>query len=95
MSCQPLLTFTVVNLQILIDKEQILLRENTLLAQGGRGETIDKNQCSINKQMDFLVCPSCFWCATHFNFSSTSSIIRCPLCHNNRIDHLPLSIDKV
>jgi hypothetical protein len=87
--------FTNVNLQLLINQEQILLRKNTSLALGGGRETTGKNQNIVDKQVDFLICPSCFWCATFFTFSGSSIIVRCPLCHNNRIDQLPLAIDKV
>ena len=76
------------NLQILIDKEQAILRKNTLLALEGRSEKVDKISNDIDKQVDFLLCTSCFWYASYFNFGELS-IIRCPICRNNHIDQLP------
>jgi hypothetical protein len=32
-----------------------------------------------------------FWCASHFNFIE-SSITKCPICHNNHMEPLPVSI---
>ena len=77
------------NLQILMDKEQTILRKNTLLVLEG-GEKIDKISNNVNKRVDFLLCPSCFWCASYFNFDELS-VIRCPLCHNNHMEQLPVS----
>jgi predicted Zn-ribbon and HTH transcriptional regulator len=82
-----------VNLQILIDKEQAILRKNTLLALEGGREKIDKISNDIDKRVDFLLCPSCFWCASYFNLREVS-IIRCPMCHNNRIDQLPVLMES-
>jgi hypothetical protein len=81
-----------VNLQILIDKEQAILRKNTLLALEGGSEKIDKISNDIGKRVDFLLCPSCFWYASYFN-SREVSTIRCLMCHNIHIDQLPVSID--
>ena len=82
------------NLQILIDKEQAILRKNTLLALEEGSEKVDKISNDLDKQVHFLLCPSCFWCASYFN-SEEVSVIRCPMCHNNRIDQLPVSIYRV
>ena len=81
------------NLQILMNKEQTILRKNALLALEGRSEKIDKILNDIDKRVDFLLCPSCFWCASYFN-SGEVSIIRCPMCHSNRLDQLAMSIDR-
>ena len=89
----PLLYFNLVNYQILIDKKQTDLRKNTLSSLEGGSETVGKILNDIDKRVDFLLCPSCFWCATYFNFGELS-IIRCPICHNNCIDQLPVSINK-
>lgn len=88
-----LLYFNLVNYQILIDKKQTDLRKNTLSSLEGGSETVGKILNDIDKRVDFLLCPSCFWCATYFNFGELS-IIRCPNCHNNCIDQLPVSINK-
>jgi hypothetical protein len=87
-----LVIYLVVSLQILINKEQTILRKNTLLALEDGSKTIVKISNNIEKRVDFLFCPSCFWCASYLNFGELS-VIRCPICHNT-IDQLPVSLDK-
>jgi hypothetical protein len=48
-----------VNLQILIDKEQAIMRKNITLALEGRSEKDDKISNDIDKRVDFLLCHSC------------------------------------
>jgi hypothetical protein len=79
-----------VNYQLLLDKEQSALRENTLSSLEHDSETNRRTPTSIEKRVDFLLCPSCFWCASYFNFHELS-IISCPLCHDNRIEQLQVS----
>jgi hypothetical protein len=79
-----------VNYQLLLDKEQSALRENTLSGLKHGSESNRRIPNSTDKRVDFLLCPSCFWCASYFNFHELS-IISCPLCHNDRIEQLPVS----
>ena len=39
----------------------------------------------VNNRHDFLLCQSCFWCASYFNFEELS-IISCSLCDNGHIE---------
>ena len=55
-----LVIYLVVSLQILINKEQTILRKNTLLAREDGSKTIVKISNNIEKRVDFLFCPSCF-----------------------------------
>ena len=48
------------SLQILINKEQTILRKNTLLVQESGSKTIGKISNDIDRKVDFLLCPSCF-----------------------------------
>jgi hypothetical protein len=82
-----------VNHQILIDKKQTDQRKDTLSSLEGCSATVGKIPNDIDKRVDFLLCPSCFWCATYFNFGELT-IIRCPVCHDNHIDQLPVSINQ-
>ena len=74
----------------MLDKEKNTLRKNTLSSLEIGSETYNRIPSSTDKQVDFLLCPSCFWCASYFNFDELS-IISCPLCRNNRIEQLPVS----
>jgi hypothetical protein len=49
-----------VNLHILIDEEQTVLRKNTLHGLTGNIETTGKDLIDTDKGVNFLLCPSCF-----------------------------------
>jgi hypothetical protein len=89
-----------VNLQILIDKEQAILRKNTLLALEGGSDKVDKISNDIDKRVDFLLCPSCFWCASCLSSKILSimaasedspSLAKCPSCNEGNIEFIPIA----
>ena len=43
----------------------------------------------ISDEIHFLLCQSCFWCASYFNYSEV--VTRCPTCESNSIESLPIS----
>jgi hypothetical protein len=43
----------------------------------------------ISDEIQFLLCQSCFWCASYFNYSEV--VTRCPTCDSNNIESLPIS----
>jgi hypothetical protein len=56
--------------------------------------------CSENKRkkkMYFLICESCFWCASASDqyFIKNETISRCPLCDDDRISTIPISRGKI
>lgn len=52
---------------------------------------------TINRQTHFILCQSCFWCASSYNMVSFSitSITKCPCCGNNKIELMPISDNEV
>ena len=48
----------------------------------------------ISKKIDFLLCNSCFWCASYLNLRSFG-VIDCPSCDENTIERMPLSANDV
>jgi hypothetical protein len=85
-----------VNLPILLEVEQILLRKNTLLAERGGGETTHKISNDVKKQVEFLICPSCFWCASGLSShmaaaKDSASLARCPSCIEGNIESIPVA----
>jgi hypothetical protein len=49
------------------------------------------------KQIHFLLCESCFWCASYVS-SKSISIAKCPNCYNNKIEWMPIArvdLDKL
>ena len=45
-----------------------------------------------DRHLYFLICESCFWCATHIN--SDRVVAKCPVCKDNRIEALPILYDE-
>ena len=43
----------------------------------------------LSKQIHFMICQSCFWCASYIS-SKTISIAKCPNCYNNKIEWMPI-----
>jgi hypothetical protein len=43
----------------------------------------------ISDEINFLLCQSCFWCASYFNYSEV--VPRCPACDSINIESLPIS----
>jgi hypothetical protein len=76
-----------VNLHILIDVEQTILRKSTLYVLSGNieTETTDKT----NKGVKFLLCSSCFWCASCL--SPDSTFTECPSCSHGNIESIPIA----
>ena|ERR687887_169607 len=44
----------------------------------------------LSKQIHFLLCESCFWCASYLS-SKSVSVAKCPNCHDNKIKCMPIS----
>jgi hypothetical protein len=42
------------------------------------------------KQIHFLLCESCFWCATSYLSPKNVSVAKCPNCYNNKIKWMPV-----
>jgi hypothetical protein len=87
-------------LQILIDKEKTILSKNALLALWGNSETIDKIPSYANNQVNFILCPSCFWCASCLSpqmlprvaaAEDSDPFPRCPSCIEGNIESIPLA----
>jgi hypothetical protein len=85
-----LLLFFQLDYQLILDKEEGALRKETLSSLEMVNETYHGIPYSSDKRIEFLLCQSCFWCASYFNFDELS-IISCPLCHSDHIEQLPVS----
>jgi hypothetical protein len=78
------------NLQILVDKEKTILSKNNLLALWGGGvETRGEFSNETNNGVNFLLCSSCFWCASFL--SPDSSPAKCPSCIEGNIESIPIA----
>jgi hypothetical protein len=50
-------------------------------------------QHNISSERNFLICSSCFWCASYLN-NMHKSVERCPSCNDAKVDSMPLSFDE-
>lgn len=50
----------------------------------------------IVENIHFLLCKSCFWCASQFDNCDTRHMItECPSCNGTDVESLPISHDEV
>jgi hypothetical protein len=87
-------------LQILIDKEQTILRKSTLLVLEEGNKTTAKISNDIDRRVYFTLCPSCFWCASYLSSKILSimaaskdspSLVKCPSCNEGNIEFIPIA----
>ena len=56
--------------------------------------SIEKKKRIITKQRHFLLCESCFWCASSISLVSMDWI--CPVCNNsNKIESIPIQNNEI
>lgn len=67
--------------------------ENTMARLEHGSETARRPNTTAHNQIDFLLCPSCFWCASNFNYSKVA--IRCPTCSRDNVESMPISNDEL
>jgi len=87
-------------LQILIDKEQTILRKNTLIVLEEGSKTTTKISNDIDRHVHFTLCHSCFWCASCLSSKILSiiaasedspSLAKCPSCNEGNIEFIPIA----
>lgn len=54
----------------------------------------DGKQEQVYKQIDFLLCESCFWCATCID-SQQKHMTRCPSCKDFRLKYLIINDNEI
>ena len=76
----------------------ISLPDNTILHASKAIASDEKTSAPpitrISKKIDFLLCNSCFWCASHLNLS-IFGVNECPSCKENTIERMSLSANDV
>jgi hypothetical protein len=58
-------------------------------------EIFDDDKKRIFEHRYFLLCESCFWCASYLNMGGLTPVDKCPLCHDNRIEWMTISHDEI
>jgi hypothetical protein len=72
--------------------EATILHANT--ATASYEKTAASPIARISKKIDFLLCNSCFWCASYLNLGSFG-VIDCPSCDEHTIERMPLHANDV
>ena len=55
---------------------------------------IISKEIEVSDKINFLICESCFWCASFFN-NYRMVVTKCPICGNKKIESMPISHDEV
>jgi hypothetical protein len=55
---------------------------------------IISKEIEVSDKIDFLLCESCFWCASYFN-NYKMVVTKCPICGYKKIGSMPISHDEV
>ncbi len=55
---------------------------------------------NLSKQICFLLCETCFWCASAISFRSKNEynyewVSNCPICNSNKIESMPISSEEL
>ena len=56
-------------------------------------DNLKKLQFDSYNERNFLLCKSCFWCATFLN-SKYRYFNECPACMNSELESMPISFDE-
>jgi hypothetical protein len=61
----------------------------------------DKTFQRISSQVYFVICNSCYWCASYFDIddleslsASSSHVLDCHVCNSHNTDLIPISTDE-
>jgi hypothetical protein len=79
-----------VNLQLVIDKEQTILRKDNMIVLERDSKPNHEIPSIIYKRKDFLLCSSCFWCASCLS-PDYPSPAKCPTCIDGNIESIPIA----
>jgi hypothetical protein len=55
---------------------------------------IISKEIEVSDKINFLICDSCFWCASYLN-NYRKVVTNCPICGNKNIESMPISHDEV
>jgi hypothetical protein len=66
---------------------------NTLKNVSSRANGKSYRIIVTDKKRLFMLCGSCFWCASSYEYKDNLSREKCPVCQNERIELLSISND--
>jgi hypothetical protein len=69
--------------------------KNVSIRANGKSHGNHMQIIAIDKKRQFMLCGSCFWCASSYEYKDNKSIEKCPVCQNGRIELLSISKDEM
>jgi hypothetical protein len=54
---------------------------------------IISKEIEVSDKINFLLCESCFWCASYFN-NYRKVVTNCPICGSKKIESMPIWHDE-
>jgi hypothetical protein len=78
---------------ILQDTSLTIEPEDNLLVNTKTHLISEKN--GIIKKIYFLICGSCFWCASYYDAGNVNKVTKCPCCDHSSIEFIPISRNEV
>jgi hypothetical protein len=67
---------------------------STMSRESNSTSSIERSR-GISDEVYFLICQSCFWCASYLNMCRLLPIDKCPNCYNNKIELMPISQHEI
>ena len=55
---------------------------------------IISKEIEVSDKINFLLCESCFWCASYFN-GYRKEVGKCPTCGRGNVESMPISNDDI
>ena|ERR671919_2243544 len=75
--------------QQLICKNQSIIQNNYNLFVSLKVKASERRNARISDEVSFLICRSCFWCASYL--SPDFTFTKCPSCIEGNIESLPIA----
>jgi len=69
------------------------IRKKEIVMLNRKNKPYLEEQHINSNERNFLICSSCFWCASYLN-NMHSSVEVCPSCKNDKVESMPLSVDE-
>ena len=78
------------------DLNQVLdsLREPKEQALNFDRNNVLRGRVSINNKAIFVICNSCFWCASYLGSNPQLTINRCPSCRGIFLEYMPIASNE-
>ena len=54
----------------------------------------DNTDIKVTEEIRFLICESCFWCASCLNVAERT-VTKCPSCTDARLESMPISDNEI